>query len=253
MRLDQYLSQTRFSSRARAQDAIQEGRVLVNGKPVLKNSFPVGEADEIRVLEKEQDFVSRAGGKLFDALDEFGVILQDRVVLDVGASTGGFTDVCLKKGARLVYALDVGHDQLHESLRQHPRCVNLEGHNAKEIEKAWFEEPVDFFCMDVSFISCLPILDAITRALGHREGVLLVKPQFEAGPAYLNKHGVLRNDNVIIRVLKEVCAHAQGLGYGVWHLRQSSVIGRDGNREYVLHLKPEPATILYDFRAIVLQ
>lgn len=140
MRLDQALSKM-LQTRSRAQDAIREERVRVNGQLVTKNSFQVSETDHIEVIEKEDDFVSRAGAKLNGVLDDFGISLHERVVLDVGASTGGFTDVCLRRGASLVYALDVGHDQLHERLRSDPRCVNMEGRNARALRADWFPGP----------------------------------------------------------------------------------------------------------------
>ena len=140
MRLDQALSKM-LQTRSRAQDAIREERVRVNGQLVTKNSFQVSETDHIEVIEKEDDFVSRAGAKLNGVLDDFGISLHERVVLDVGASTGGFTDVCLRRGASLVYALDVGHDQLHERLRSDPRCVNMEGRNARRCAQTGFPGP----------------------------------------------------------------------------------------------------------------
>ena len=249
MRLDQALS-AQLGSRSRAQDAIKEGRVLVNGIRVYKNSVPVTANDQIEVVAKEDDFVSRAGAKLNGVLDEFGISLQDKVVLDVGASTGGFSDVCLRRGAALVYALDVGHDQLHERLRHDPRCVNMEGRNARDLRADWFARPIDFLCMDVSFISCRTLLEVIAAQLSHPEAVVLIKPQFEAGKAFLNKHGILKDDNVTARVLREVSEAAQQLGWSVRHLRVSPLPGRDGNREFLMHLSREGKTRTYDYRAL---
>ena len=251
MRLDQWLARTHFSTRSKAQDAIGEGRVRVNGKVVLKNSLEIGESDVVEIAGKEHEFVSRAGKKLFDVLDAFGIDLNDRCVLDVGASTGGFSDVCLKRGARLVYALDVGHDQLHASLRNDPRCINMEGHNIRDLRAEWFSTPVDFICMDISFLSCITALRQLHTLFAEVETLVLVKPQFEAGPAYLNKHGVIREDNVLIRVLQEVVAQAQSMGYCVRHLRQSTLTGRDGNREFLMHLTDDARTMTHDIRAIV--
>lgn len=250
MRLDQALSKM-LQTRSRAQDAIREERVRVNGQLVTKNSFQVRETDHIEVIEKEDDFVSRAGAKLNGVLDDFGISLHERVVLDVGASTGGFTDVCLRRGASLVYALDVGHDQLHERLRSDPRCVNMEGRNARALRADWFPRPISFICMDVSFISCRTLLRVIAKELPKTEAVILIKPQFEAGREYLNKHGILKDDNVIIRVLREVCEEAARLGWSVRHLMRSPLPGRDGNREFLMHLCGEDKQRTYDFRALL--
>ncbi len=251
MRLDQQLAQTVFSSRSRAKDAIQEGRVSVNGKIITKCSFDVSDQDDIAVADKENDFVSRAGQKMFDVLDEFEISLQDKCVLDVGASTGGFSDVCLKKGARLVYALDVGHDQLHESLKKNPRCINMEGRNVREMTKEWFSQTVDFVCMDVSFLSCLTALTAVQKVFPDALALILVKPQFEAGPDCLNKHGIVKDDNVLIRVLRETCEQATKMGYTVRRLKESSIQGRDGNREFLMYLTKEEKQYTHDYRAIV--
>lgn len=251
MRLDKWLLTEAFSSRAKAQDAIQEGRVRVNGKVVLKNSYEVSEQDVIEVAAKEHEFVSRAGKKMFDVLDAFGIELSDRCVLDVGASTGGFTDVCLKRGARKVYALDVGHDQLHPSLKSDPRCVSMEGRNVRDVRKEWFADSIDFICMDVSFLSCVTALRALHAQFANVETLVLVKPQFEAGSACLNKHGIVKDANVLVRVLESVIQEAGSMGYCVRHLTSSSIRGRDGNQEFLMHLTDEQRTITHDLRAIV--
>lgn len=251
MRLDQWLTKTHFSSRSKAQDAIREGRIRVNGEIILKNSVDIKEDDKIDVLEKEDEFVSRAGKKMFDVLDAFQIDLKNRCVLDVGASTGGFSDVCLKRHARLVYALDVGHDQLHEKLRNDARCINMEGHSIRDLTLDWFSEKIDFICMDISFLSCITALHSLHACFPEVETLVLVKPQFEAGPQYLNKHGVIKDDNVLIRVLRHVVEEAISMGYCVRHLKESSISGRDGNREFLMHLTPEKRIIHYDYRSII--
>lgn len=251
MRLDQWLSKEHLSSRSKAQDAIQQGRVRVNGVIVVKNSMDIKDGDIVEVLSQEQEFVSRAGKKLFDVLDAFQIQLTDRCVLDVGASTGGFTDVCLKRNARLVYALDVGHDQLHESLLHDTRCINMEGHNIRDLTTEWFLEPIDFICMDVSFISCLTALRHLHACFPKVETLVLIKPQFEAGAHCLNKHGVIKDANVLIRVLRHVVDEANNMGYCVRHLKESSICGRDGNREFLMHLTAEERSFTYDYRSIV--
>ena len=154
MRLDVYLStQGLCDSRARAQDAIQEGRVTVNGRIAKKSSMPVDDSMDIKLEEAETAFASRAGYKLYDVLKPFEIDLEGRVVLDVGASTGGFSDVCLQNKARLVYAVDVGKDQLLERLKNDPRIINMEGVNCRYLSGDMFDPRPDFACMDVSLIS----------------------------------------------------------------------------------------------------
>ena len=184
IRLDKALL-NQISSRAKAQDMIKEGKISVNGKVITKASFLV-----------EDEFVSRGAFKLKGCLDTYNVNIQNQVVLDIGASTGGFTDVCLRYGAKKVYALDVGHLQLAKELDQDCRVIKMEGHNAREIVPEWFDESIDFMCMDVSFISCKTILEHVLRVLSIRHIAILVKPQFECGPTALNKHGVLKNSNL---------------------------------------------------------
>lgn len=251
MRLDQWLANEYFSSRSKAQDAVKEGRIKVNGVVILKSSYPISAEDTIDVLSKEHEFVSRAGKKIFDVLDAFSIDLNNKCVLDVGASTGGFSDVCLKRNARLVYALDVGHGQLHSSLLHDPRCINMEGHSIRDIRSEWFQEKIDFICMDVSFLSCITALQCIYPLFPNVEALVLIKPQFEAGPSYLNKHGIIKDDNVLIRVLRHVVEETTRLGYCVKHLKESSIQGRDGNREFLMHLTNEKRILTYDYRNIV--
>ena len=126
----------------------------------------------------------------------------------------------------------------------------MEGRNARDLRADWFARPIDFLCMDVSFISCRTLLEAIAAQLSHPEAVVLIKPQFEAGKAFLNKHGILKDDNVTARVLREVSEAAQQLGWSVRHLRVSPLPGRDGNREFLMHLSREGKTRTYDYRAL---
>ena len=224
----------KMETRTRAKDAIQEGRVLVNGKVITKASFIVDESDCIEILKKENDFVSRAGAKLQGAFDEFDIHIENDVVLDIGASTGGFTDVCLRHGAKKVYALDVGHLQLSEKLEQDNRVVKYEGRNAREICQEWFEEPIDFVCMDVSFISCKTILDVVFEELNVSHMAILVKPQFECGPDALNKHGVLRNEKLRGKIIEGVKEYLL-VHYKHVYTMDSVLSGRSGNQEAVLY------------------
>ncbi len=232
MRLDIACTE-QLKSRSRAQDAIKEGRVSVNGKIITKSSFQVEESDDIQIQAKENDFVSRGGYKLLGAIEKYKIDLTDLVVLDVGASTGGFTDVCLKHGARKVYALDVGHLQLDPSLDQDSRVVKMEGRNAREIVSDWFSDPIDFLCMDVSFISCKTILNHIFNVMKINQIAILVKPQFECGPQYLNKHGVLKNNKMSNRIVEDVKSFVLQYYKNVDYM-ESVITGRSGNQEYML-------------------
>lgn len=242
-----------FDTRTRAQDAIKDGRIKVNGAIITKSSHPVDiETDVIELESLEQSFASRAGWKLHGALDRFQIDLKDRIILDVGASTGGFTDVCLNAHASLVYALDVGHDQLLERLKKDSRVVNREGVNCRYLEASMFEKTPDFACIDVSFISVKQILPSVLSVLGGRqEMVVLIKPQFEAGKAALNKHGVIRDAKVHRQVLQDMIQFVEAQGLFVHHLANSSIMGRDGNREFVMHVSNVPTHQGFDIFRIV--
>ncbi|MBB5183697.1 TlyA family RNA methyltransferase [Catenisphaera adipataccumulans] len=223
-----------LASRAKAQDAIQEGRVKVNGCTIKKNSFAVSEEDTIEIQPREKEFVSRGGYKLKIIFDRFSVSVDDQIVLDIGASTGGFTDVCLRHGARKVYALDVGHLQLDARLDQDPAVVKMEGRNARDIQPDWFEEPIDFICMDVSFISCRTILSHLFQVLPVPHLAVLIKPQVECGPAALNKHGVLKDKKLQMKIVNEIKREVL-TKYRIVEVIPSPIEGRGGNQEFVLY------------------
>lgn len=252
MRIDKYLHENGYAaSRSRAVDLIKAGCVSVNGRTITKPSADIKEHDQIHVNQPEESFASRAGFKLYDVLEAFEINLHNRIVIDVGASTGGFSDVCLKQGARLVYAVDVGYDQLLERLRNDPRIVNMEHTNCRYLKKEMFDQPLDFACMDVSFISAKLILPALFKAMEHVEAVILIKPQFEAGKQALNKHGVVKDEKDHIRVLQEMISFVEEQGYYVAHLQPSSIVGRDGNHEYVMHVVEQPCMHVFNYTQIV--
>ncbi|MGM9947221.1 TlyA family RNA methyltransferase [Floccifex sp.] len=235
MRLDKACLQF-ISSRSKAQDAIEEGRVYVNGKCIQKASYDIKETDEIKVILKEEDFVSRAAYKLKAAFDVFHFSIENQIVLDIGASTGGFTDLCLQKGAKKVYALDVGHLQLAPSLKEDKRVIEMEGKNARHMKADWFEDIIDFICMDVSFISCKTILDVIVKEIQPKHMAILIKPQFECGPKYLNKQGVCKDKKIHQKIVSDIQQ------FMFIHYQKVSVIpcpitGRNGNQEYILYAK----------------
>jgi 23S rRNA (cytidine1920-2'-O)/16S rRNA (cytidine1409-2'-O)-methyltransferase len=225
-------------SRARAQSLIRDGRVTANGVIVTRPGLLVEASTELAISEgTAPDFASRGGKKLDPALDSFGVSLDGAVVVDVGASTGGFTDAALRRGARKVYAVDVGHDQLAPALRADARVVVRERTNARELTAADFDDPVDVIVVDASFISLTKLSDAFARIL--RPGgtlVALVKPQFEVGPELARKHrGVIRDPGDRRRAIESVRSDLTSKGFEVLNGTDSTVPGPKGNVEHFLH------------------
>lgn len=252
MRLDQYLvKEGYFLTRSRAQDAIKEGCISINHQIITKNSYSVSEHDEVEVHTVDITFASRAGYKLYDVLDTFEIQLNHRVCIDVGASTGGFSDVCLQAGAKLVYAVDVGKDQLLPRLKNDPRIVSMESTNCRYLQKSMFQESITFACMDVSFISIRLILPVLFQIMDKVDIVALVKPQFEAGKHGVGKNGIVKDEKVHIQVLKEIVSFVESYGYYVKHLCASSILGRDGNKEFVMHIVDQPCHSVFSYRDIV--
>jgi len=218
-------------SRNRAQRLIRAGEVRVDGQLVDKPSTAVAEDAEI-TLEAKPPFVSRGGKKLAAALDRFDIDVTGTVAADVGASTGGFTDCLLQRGAERVYAIDVGYGQLHWKLRNDPRVVVMERTNARYLKR--LPETVNLVTVDVSFISLALILTAAVGWLtDDGQVVALIKPQFEAGPAHVEKGGVVRDPEVHRRVLEDVLDAAAELGLGLRGLTASPLRGPAGNVEFL--------------------
>jgi 23S rRNA (cytidine1920-2'-O)/16S rRNA (cytidine1409-2'-O)-methyltransferase len=235
VRIDQLLVKRGLvSSRETAQRLILAGKVLVDRSVAAKPSELVGEEDSIQVLEAPR-FVSRGGFKLEKALDEFGIDVSGRVAVDIGASTGGFTDCLLQRGAKKVYAIDTGYGQFAWKLRKDPRVILLERTNARNLEKGMFSEPIDLIVVDVSFISALKILEPASFLA--REAVLLFKPQFEAGPRDVPRGGVIRDPKTHRKTLRNF--YEALLEWQVHGLIESPIPGGDGNREFLVHLKKE--------------
>lgn len=222
-------------TRTKAQDLIKEGKVKVNGNIIKKPSTLILETDTISI-DDSNTFVSRGAYKLLGCLDAFKVDLNDQICLDIGASTGGFTQVCLQRGARKVYALDVGHLQLDPVLEKDNRVIKMEGHNARYIESDWFKDTIDFLCMDVSFISCKTILDPVFSKLNIKHCAILIKPQFECGPQYLNAKGVLKNERIRNKIVEDI-KHFVWQTYSDVKIQKSQIQGRNGNQEYMLYAK----------------
>jgi 23S rRNA (cytidine1920-2'-O)/16S rRNA (cytidine1409-2'-O)-methyltransferase len=222
-----------FESRAKAQQAIAAGMVTADGATVTKPAEEVS-SDAALQAAPAHPWVSRGGVKLAAALDHFGIDPSDRICLDVGASTGGFTQVMLARGARRVYAVDVGREQLHASLRERPDVVAIEATDIRKLEPAWLEAPPDLVAVDVSFIPLklvLPAALALARAVA--ETVVLIKPQYEAGPDHVSK-GLVRDPAVHERVCADVAALITSLGWTVLGLIPSPIVGGDGNHEFLI-------------------
>lgn len=227
-------------SRERARALIEGGLATVNGETIDKPARKVTQADQLAVIGQVHPYVSRGGLKLEKALNAFGADVQDRVCVDVGASTGGFTDVLLRNGARHVYAVDVGTAQLHESLLRDPRVTCMERVNARALTSSMFPEIPTLAVMDVSFISIRLILPALFSLLGPDGRVIsLVKPQFEAGRQRVGKGGIVANAAVHRDVLREIVNFAPGLGWRVARLDFSPIAGGDGNIEFLVDILPE--------------
>jgi len=241
MRLDQALVERGLAlSRVRAQGLIRAGFVTVNGLKADKNAALVDEADAIRVTGETLPYVSRGALKLIAALDRFQVDPKGLTCMDIGASTGGFTEVLLERGADRVYAIDAGTDQLAGKLRADPRVTVMEQTNARALTPDMFAAPIALAVMDVSFISIKLILPAAFTILGDGGRMIaLVKPQFEAGPKALNKHGVVTDPREHERVLDEIAAFVQGLGWRVEDVIPSPIQGGSGNREFLALMTPD--------------
>ena len=242
LRLDVALTQRGLAeSRQKAQALIMAGEVYVNGQKETKAGAPVKEEDALEVQGKALPYVSRGGLKLEKAMQVWPIDLKGAVCADIGASTGGFTDCMLQNGARLVYAVDVGYNQLDWRLRTHPQVVCMERTNARYLTAEQIPEPLDFFSVDVSFISLSLILPALRPLI--REGgqaVCLVKPQFEAGKEKVGKHGVVRDPAVHLEVLERFLDHAAQSDFTVKDITFSPIKGPEGNIEYLGYLQAGP-------------
>lgn len=226
-----------FESRAKAQAAIMAGQILVNEQKIDKPGTQVPEDAAIRILGDKLPYVSRGGLKLEKALKIFPISVEGKVVADIGASTGGFTDCALQNGAAKVYAIDVGYGQLAWKLRSDERVVNMERTNVRYLEKEHLAEMVDAATIDVAFISLDKVLPAVHKILKPEGFVIaLIKPQFEAGKENVGKKGVVRDPKVHEAVINNVIAFAKNEGFGIAGLEFSPIKGPEGNIEYLLYL-----------------
>lgn len=235
-RLDALLVEKKLvKSRERAKELIQSGSVAVDGITAVKPAQTVSEDSKLEITGEVLRYVGRGGLKLEKALQVFSVSVEGKVCADIGASTGGFTDCMLQNGARKVYAIDVGHDQLDESLRMDSRVMNLEKTNIRKMALSTFLEPIELVCVDVSFISLRLVFPKIYEILGDGGDLIaLIKPQFEAGRQDVGKNGIVKSPKVHKAVLQEILRIC-GEKFAVKALDFSPVFGGDGNIEYLIH------------------
>ena len=238
-RLDILVFEKGFAeSREKAKAIIMSGIVYVNNQKADKPGVSYDENLPLEVRGETQKYVSRGGYKLEKAMNSFPITLKDKITMDIGASTGGFTDCMLQNGAKKVYSVDVGYGQLAWKLRNDERVVNLERTNMRYVTHEQVSDEIDFFSVDVSFISLkliLPIARELLSECG--EAVCLIKPQFEAGKENVGKNGVVRDKNVHVDVVNMIVDFCLNNGYDVLGLDYSPIKGPQGNIEYLIHIR----------------
>lgn len=226
------------SSRSQAKSLIEKGDVLVNGKPIKKSGELIEIDSQIEISAPL--YVGRGAFKLEKALQEFNIKVDSLVAVDIGASTGGFTEVLLMNGARKVYAIDVGHDQLAQKLRDDSRVINMEGTNIRDLEG--LDEKAELAVMDLSFISITKVLESTSKLLtSNGKLIALIKPQFEAGIERLPKDGVIKDDKVRQDILNEVISFAQKNGWIHHQTILSPIEGKSGNTEFLSLFSKDPS------------
>lgn len=239
IRLDLALEQRGLvPSRARARDAILRGTVTINGVTAHKQNQMVGKDDKLALSDPAANYVSRAALKLVAGLDDGGIDPRDKVCVDIGASTGGFTQVLMERGARRIYAIDVGHDQFHDRLKGSDRVVSMEGVNARDLTAEMIPEPIDLLVSDVSFVSVIKVLEApLALCTSEADAVILFKPQFEVGRSNVGKGGIVSDQVAIDAALADVIAFMVQQGFAHRQSVPSPISGGDGNVETVLVFK----------------
>jgi len=240
-------------SREKAKAVIMAGSVFVNGQKVTKSGTTINEEDKIEIKGDKLPFVSRGGLKLDKAIRSFNIDLKDKVCMDIGASTGGFTDCMLQNGAKKVYSVDVGYGQLAWKLRTDERVINMERTNFRYLKPEQINEKLDFASVDVSFISLDKILPVMYGLLKDNAlSVCLIKPQFEAGREKVGKKGVVRESATHIEVVEKVVNLAKQLDFSVIGIDFSPIKGPEGNIEYLLFLKKcTDESIDFDIKKLV--
>lgn len=239
MRLDVYLTDNNiFESRKKATDNIKCGYVSVDGKIINKPSYCVDGSEKIEIVGNFCPYVGRGGFKLEGALDSFSVDVKEFVCVDIGSSTGGFTDCLLQRGASKVFAVDSGKDQLHAKLRKDKRVICMEEFNARQLSICDIGEEVDLAVMDVSFISQTLLYSAVSSVL--KNGgmfISLIKPQFEAGKAYVGKNGIVKDERIHKAVCEDIKQNASIYGLECIKIIDSPIKGGDGNKEFLALFK----------------
>ena len=236
IRLDKYLiDNNNVETRNKAQQLIKNGQINVNGKIIDKSNFLVDVNDEIKIIEPLK-FVSRGGIKLQHAINQFNINLNDKIVLDIGASTGGFTDCCLKNGAKLVYCLDIGTNQLHHSLINNPSVKNFPNTNLKQIPNLFQKNQFDVIVVDVSFISLKHVFESIKNICSKNTTIVcLIKPQFELNPIILSKFkGSIKSEKYHNEAIQNVLLSATNNGFKLIKVIDSPILGSKGeNKEFL--------------------
>jgi 23S rRNA (cytidine1920-2'-O)/16S rRNA (cytidine1409-2'-O)-methyltransferase len=240
-RVDKILVKTGMvQSREKARALVMTGKVVVDGKRIDKPGAQINGDAQLRIQGRDSSYVSRGGEKMEGALEAFGIDPSGMIVMDVGASTGGFTDCILQKGAKKVYAVDVGYGQLAWKLRKDARVVNLERKNIRYLQREEIQEDVDLILIDTSFISVEKFLPHLLGFLKRRGTILsLIKPQFEVGRGEVGKGGVVRDRTLHEKVIARISAFSRGLGLTVLGVTESAPLGPKGNREFFIYLKKE--------------
>lgn len=241
-------------SRTRAKSLIMEGLVYVNNNKETKPGAIFSIDDLIEIKKSTKEFVSRGGYKLKKAITNNNIILKDKVCVDIGSSTGGFTDCMLQNGAKKVYAVDVGYGQLDWSLRNNSKVISMEKTNARYLSIDNFNEKIDFISVDVAFISLTKILNIVYNILNNKgEAICLIKPQFEAKRSDIKKNGVVKDSKVHEYVINEIIEFAKDIGFKIISLDFSPIKGPKGNIEYLLFIKKNDDIIsnVLDVRSVI--
>jgi 23S rRNA (cytidine1920-2'-O)/16S rRNA (cytidine1409-2'-O)-methyltransferase len=222
-------------SRSHAKDAILKGNVLVNDRAVQQPSYEINDNDNIKVINPD-NYVGRGAYKLLQAFDDFNIDVSDKVVMDIGASTGGFTQVLLEKGVKKAYAIDVGHDQLDPIIKNDARVVVMEGTDIRNLKPSDIPDVIGFITCDVSFISLKKIAKEIAGFMYvGSKALFLIKPQFEAGRENIDKNGIVKNSEIRMKSVKSTEAFINGQGIRTLGLRECLTRGKEGNIEFLLY------------------
>ncbi len=250
-RLDVYLHEKGYTdSREKSKQLITSSSVFVGKKLITKPSYQVNDDVEIEITR--EIFISRGYLKIEKAIQAFNINIENKIAADIGASTGGFTDYLLKHGARKVYAVDAGCGQLHDSLRNDIRVVNLENTNFRYIDASVFIDDIDIVTVDVSFISLKYILPKIVEICHSTTDIIaLVKPQFEAGKENIGKNGVVKDRKVHLEVLKNLAACCQINNLFLLDIQHSPIKGAEGNIEYLAYIKAQGTTKEFNFKGLI--